>query len=128
MTALELLSAIREGISLTVIVFADGAFGQIRLQQLANYGASHGVTLRNPDFNLLAMSIGAHYEAVGNGDDIEHIVRDSVQASGVTVIEVGVRDAFPIRRAAATARAREATRRAAGPRVFRFIARFFRRG
>jgi acetolactate synthase-1/2/3 large subunit len=127
MTAMELLSAVREKISLTIIVFVDGAFGQIRVQQLANYGTGHGVTLRNPDFQLFALSVGARYEAVGDTDSIEDILRAALQVSGVTLIEVGVEDAFPLRRVAATARAREVTRRAAGPRVFRFIARLFRR-
>ena len=126
MTALELLTAVREGVSLVVIVFNDGAFGQIRMQQLANYGASHGVNLENPDFNLLAVSVGARYESVGDSDDIETAVRRAIESSAVTVIEVGVRDAFPIRRAAAGARAREAARRAAGPGVFRFLTRILR--
>ena len=127
MTALELLSAVREGLSLVVIVFNDGAFGQIRTQQLASYGVSHGVDLENPDFNLLAVSVGARYESVGVSDDIELAVRRALESSAVTVIKVGVRDAFPIRRIAVTARAREVTRRAAGPHVFGFLTRLFRK-
>ena len=127
MTAMELLSAVRDKVSFTVIVFADGVFGQIRLQQLANYGASHGVTLRNPDFGLLALAVGARYEAVGDSDSIEQVVRLAVKTGAVTVIEVSVRDAFPMRRVAAAARAREATRRAAGPRIISFVSRFLRR-
>lgn len=127
MTGLELLSAVREGLSLVVIVFNDGAFGQIRTQQLASYGASHGVNLENPDFNLLSVSVGARYESVGISDDIEVAVRRALDSSAVTVIEVGVRDAFPIRRIAVTARAREVTRRAAGPRVFGLLTRLVRK-
>lgn len=127
MTGLELLSAVREGISLLVIVFNDGAFGQIRMQQLANYGASYGVTLANPDFNLLAVAMGAGYESIGDGDSIEGAVRRALESPGVTVVEVGLRDAFQIRRVAATARAREVTRRAAGPGLFRFLANLLRR-
>jgi acetolactate synthase-1/2/3 large subunit len=127
MTALELLSAVREGIHLVVIVFADGAFGQIRAQQLASYGSTHGVDLTNPDFGLLAASVGARYESVGETDRIEDVVRRSLASAGVTVIEVGVRDAFPMRRVAATARAREATRRAAGPRLVQLLTKLFRR-
>lgn len=127
MTALELLSAVREGIDLIVIVFADGAFGQIRAQQLATYGKTHGVDLTNPDFGLLAASVGARYESVGENDRIEDVVRRARASAGVTVIEVGVRDAFPMRRIAATARAREATRRAAGPRLIQLLTKLFRR-
>jgi acetolactate synthase I/II/III large subunit len=128
MTALELLSATRENVPMTVILFADGAFGQIRLQQLASYGISHGVMLNNPNFSLLAASLGIRYEAVTDGGDIAAAVRRSLNNSGVTLIEVTVSDAFPIRRVAATALAREVTRRAGGAGVLRFIAKVFRRG
>ena len=123
MTALELLSAAREGISMVVIVFADGAFGQIRLQQLGNYGATHAVALRNPDFSLLAGSLGAHYEYVGEEDDVEGCVRGSLKREGVTVIEVSVRDSLPIRRVAATARAKKAARRSGWLRALLLLTR-----
>jgi acetolactate synthase-1/2/3 large subunit len=127
MTAMELLSAAREGLSLVVIVFADGAFGQIRLQQLASYGASHGVDLRNPDISLLAAAVGARYESVGEDDsDAESVIQGALQYSGVTVIEVSVRDSLAILANAAVARTREATRRAAGPGLFQFLRRAFR--
>lgn len=127
MTATELLSAVREKISLTVIVFADGAFGQIRTQQLANYGASHGVTVQNPDFGLLAQSLGVRHLTVGDLDDIESVARSALSESGVTVVEVNVQDAFPMVRVAVSARARELARRTTGPRVFSFVASMFRR-
>jgi hypothetical protein len=126
MTALELLTAVREGGSLIVIVLVDGAFGQIRLQQLASYGFSHGVSLENPDFRLLAEAVGASHQLVGK-TDIESVVRAALGNSGVTIIEVPVGDTFAIRRTAAVARAREATRRVTGPRVFRSLANAVRR-
>ncbi len=128
MTALELLTASRESIPMIVIVFADGAFGQIRLQQLANYGVSHGVMLNNPNFKLLAGGLGIRYEAVRPDGDIATTVRRSLGAGGVTLIEVMVRDAFPIRRVAATARARVVARRTAGSGVLRFLAKVLGRG
>jgi acetolactate synthase-1/2/3 large subunit len=127
MTALELLSAAREKIPLIVIVLNDGAFGQIRMQQLANYGASNGSILRNPDFQLLAAAVGAAYESVGEGDRIEGVVSELLNSPGVTIIEVRVRDGFPIRRMAVAARARETTRRLGGPRLFRALATLLRR-
>jgi len=127
MTAMDLLCCARERISLTVIVFADGAFGQIRTQRLASYGASHGVTIQNPDFGLLALALGVRHKLVGDMDDIESIARTALSESGVTVVEVPVQDAFPMVRVAATARARELARRTAGPRVFSFVASMFRR-
>jgi len=127
MTAMDLLCCVRERISLTVIVFADGAFGQIRTQQLASYGASHGVTIQNPDFSLLALALGVRHKVVGDMDDIESIARTALSESGVTLVEVRVRDAFPMVRVAATARVRELARRTTGPRVFSFVASLLRR-
>jgi len=127
MTALELLSAVREGISIVVIVFVDGAFGQIRMQQLMNYGADHAVSLQNPDLELLAAAVGARYELVAD-KNLERVVRTALAESGVTVIEVPVGDTFGIRRSAALARTRELTRRVAGPRLFRLLAKVLGKG
>jgi acetolactate synthase-1/2/3 large subunit len=126
MTALELVSAVREEIDLVVIVFVDGAFGQIRMQQLASYGKDHGVSLRNPDISLLAAAVGARHDLIADGDlGAEAVIWSALQRSGVTVIEVAVGDSFAIRRTAAVARAREGTRRAAGPPVIRFLSKLF---
>lgn len=126
MTGLELLTAAREGISLIVIVFVDGAFGQIRMQQLASYGVGHGVSFKNPDFKLIADALGARHELIGD-NDIDVAVRAALDYSGITVIEVPVGDTPSIRRNAAFARSREVTRRVAGPRVFQLLTRVFRK-
>jgi len=125
MSSMELLSAVREGLSLVVIVFVDGAFGQIRLQQLARYGVAHGVALKTPDLGLLSTAIGAYHEVVGD-DDAESVIRGALGRSGVSIVEVRMGDTLAIRRSAAIARAREVTRRVAGPRIFRRMKNFFR--
>jgi acetolactate synthase-1/2/3 large subunit len=61
MSGLELMTAQREGLSLTVIVFNDGQLNQIRFQQLSEYGRSHAVRLANPDYETLAASLGLEY-------------------------------------------------------------------
>jgi acetolactate synthase-1/2/3 large subunit len=126
MMAMELLSAAREGISLVVIVFVDGAFGQIRMQQLASFGVGHGVSFKNPDFKLIADAVGARHELVGD-IEIGAAVVAALGRCGVTVIEVPVGDTFAIRGNAAFARSREGARRVAGPRVFRLLTRVFRK-
>lgn len=120
MTAFELLTAVREGVALVVIVFVDGVLGQIRDQQLHAYGATQAVTIANPDFSLFAASIGARYSLVG-GDDLEVVVRSALDHRGVSIVEVPVNDSIGLRRAAALARLREGTRRAAGSRVSRLL-------
>jgi acetolactate synthase-1/2/3 large subunit len=126
MTALELLTAVRERLSLVVIVFVDGAFGQIRRQQRSDYGASHGVAVENPDFRLLTEALGVRYEFAGKSD-IGTLVGDAVKRAGITVIEVTVGDTLKILGSAVAARLREETRRVAGPGISRKIKAWLRR-
>jgi acetolactate synthase-1/2/3 large subunit len=126
MTALALLSAVAERLSLIVVVFVDGKFGQIRMQQLSSYGVDHGVAFENPDMELLAAAVGAHYELVDNGN-LTDVVRGAVAHAGVTVVEVTVGDTPKIRRKAAINRVRETSRRVAGPQLFGLLAKVFRR-
>ena len=89
--------------------------GQIRFQQLVDYGASHAVTLTNPDFGLFAAAVGAHYELIGS--DIEKTVRSAIRTGGVWVIEVPVGSTYGIVRTATVARARETARRIIGGKI-----------
>jgi thiamine pyrophosphate-dependent acetolactate synthase large subunit-like protein len=127
MTALELLTAVRERLALVVIVFVDGAFGQIRMQQRADYGASHGVAIENPDFALLAQALGVRYEFAAE-NNIEKLVGAALERSEVTVIEVTVADTLKILGSAIAARLREETRRVAGPSVSRRMKAWLKRG
>lgn len=86
MSGLELLTAVRERIPLTVIVFNDGVFGAISRQQLAAYGRLHGTELRNPDFCRLAESVGARYVLLGG--DIETNLAAVIRREGVCLVEV----------------------------------------
>jgi acetolactate synthase-1/2/3 large subunit len=125
MTGLELLTAVREKIDLVVVVFVDGYLGQIRMQQLANFGTGYAVELHNPDFEGLAAAIGARYFLIES--DPEATLRAALQAHGVSIVEVPVGDSLAIRRTAAVAKAREVTRRVAGPSVIGWIKRLLRR-
>jgi acetolactate synthase-1/2/3 large subunit len=127
MTGLELLSAVREELSMVVVVFVDGALGQIRMQQLANYGATHGVRVENPNLELFAAAVGAHYERVGD-TGLDALLKNAVERSGVTLVEVPVGDTLKIRGHAALVRTSEATRRLVRPRLFRALRALFRWG
>jgi acetolactate synthase-1/2/3 large subunit len=66
-TASELATAIRHRIPLTTIVFADGAFGNVRRNQEERYGNRLiGSDLANPDFVRFAESFGAAAERARN--------------------------------------------------------------
>ena len=121
MTGMELLTAVRENTPLTVIVFNDGALGQIRLQQLSAFGHSHATDLRNPDFALFAESIGVAYFLVDG--DAENVLRRAVESKGVSLVEVVLGDSPAIHARRTKGLARETARRLLGPRIFQELKR-----
>ena len=95
MSGLELLTAVRERIPLTVIVFNDGVYGAISRQQLGTYGRLHGTALRNPDFRRFAESVGARYVRLAG--DVETILSRAIGAGGVSLVEVVLRESVGVR-------------------------------
>lgn len=54
----ELATAARYRLNITIVVFADGRFGNVQRIQRRNFGREFAVELCNPDFQLLAKSFG----------------------------------------------------------------------
>lgn len=112
MSGLELATAVREGADLVVVVCRDGYLGQIRLQQVAEYGRTHGVRLAEVGYAALAAAVGARYAALG--PEVADTVRRAVEAGGVWLLEVPVGDS-----AAVTLHRLEGAARAVGRVVLR---------
>ena len=94
MSGLELLTAVRERLRLTVIVFVDGAYGLIRDQQLAAAGRSHGTEFSGPDCAALAAAVGAaHVRLRGDADAV---LSAALASNGVTLVEVALGDTLPM--------------------------------
>jgi acetolactate synthase-1/2/3 large subunit len=95
-TANEMATAVRHNIPLTVIVFADGAFGNVRRIQQERYGNRVIASdLANPDFVKFADSFGAASERARNPEELRAALRRSIaRRDGPTLIEVPV-GAFP---------------------------------
>ena len=75
MSGLELATAVRERIPLTVVVFNDRAYRLIRNPQLAAYGESHGTDIEGPELEALAAATGADYRLAG-AEGIEAALAD----------------------------------------------------
>jgi acetolactate synthase-1/2/3 large subunit len=90
LSGLELLTAVRENISLTVVVFNDGYLGRIRMEQLAANGRTNSVGLQNPDFEAFALAVGAAYQLVEGNP--ESMLRECVGRTGVTLVELRLGD------------------------------------
>jgi acetolactate synthase-1/2/3 large subunit len=91
-TASELATAIRHRIPLTTVVFADGAFGNVRRIQDERYGGRRIASdLANPDFVRFAESFGAAAERAHNPAELAGALgRAFKRRDGPTVIEVPV--------------------------------------
>jgi acetolactate synthase I/II/III large subunit len=125
MSGLELATAVREKIDLTVIVFNDGYLNQIRMQQLSDTGREHGVTLPAIDFQALAAAVGAEHKLCEAGNLAA--LAGAGRGSGVTLIEVAVSDSRSISAAAARSRVKSFVRRALGVRSGGLLRRLLRR-
>jgi len=123
MSGLELLTAVREQVPLTVVVFNDGRYSLIRNSQLADHGASHGTDLMDPDFEALAAATGADYRRVGRGGIGEALEAARRGDSAVRLVEVPLNDAPGLRRVRMRGRLRSFARRFLSIRQRSWIAR-----
>jgi acetolactate synthase-1/2/3 large subunit len=82
----ELLTAVRAGARVTVVVLVDRHFGLIRAQQLRRAGNAFGVDIPVADLRLLAESLGAAHVLVDDveGDDLGR----ALDAADVVLVEV----------------------------------------
>lgn len=122
MSGLELLTAVREGLALTVIVFVDGAYGLIRNQQIAATGHAFGTEFSGPDIEALAAAIGARH--VRLRQDADTVLTDAIAGGGVTLVEVAVGDSLPMH----WMRAKGRVKRALGPSRLGWLKRRLRGG
>jgi len=122
MSGLELLTAVRERLRLVVIAFVDGAYGLIRMQQLATTGRSFATEFNPVDVAALAEATGAHYLRLQG--DAESVLRAALERDGVTLVEVGVGDTLPMH----WMRAKALAKRGAGPRAKAWLKRLRGRG
>lgn len=104
MVGLELATAVRENVQLTVIVFNDGALGQIRTQQMGDYGAAFGTELGCIDIALMAQALCCNYVALDKEDEAD--LKRAIASPGVTIVDLPIRDSIAqsIRQAKAFAR------------------------
>ncbi len=97
MSGLELLTAVREKVPLTVIVFNDGHFGLIRQQQLRAYGHAFATKVQGPDLEALAQAVGATYRLL-EGNALVGL-RAAFGSPGVKLVEVLLGEGLAVRRA-----------------------------
>jgi acetolactate synthase I/II/III large subunit len=87
----ELSTAVRHGIDIVAIVFADGAYGNVRRMQKEDYGNRLiGVDLLNPQFPKMAESFGAAGVRTSSPEGLRRELAAALKRPGTTLIEVAV--------------------------------------
>lgn len=86
----ELATARRYRLPVTLVVFNDGHYGNVRAIQKREFGAEVAVELANPDFQLLAQAFGVPATVVDNPEALGAAVRASLSEAGPVLIEVKV--------------------------------------
>ncbi len=86
----ELATAKRHALPITLVVFNDGHYGNVRAIQKRTFGAEVAVELTNPDFGLLAQAFGVPFERVDSPAGLSAAVRASMGEGGPVMIEVTV--------------------------------------
>lgn len=94
---LELLTAVREQLPLTVVVLVDGYLGLIRLSQLARTGRETGVDVAIPRLETFARSLDVDYAVLDGSADADQLLGAALASGRVTIIEIPVGDPPDVR-------------------------------
>jgi acetolactate synthase-1/2/3 large subunit len=93
-TVQELATAMHHDIPVTVLVFDNKAYGNVKTIQANRYGGRHiAVDLTNPDFVALAQSFGMAADRVEAPDQLAEVLGRHLAADRPSLIEVGMPDA-----------------------------------
>ncbi|MDB5875495.1 MAG: putative acetolactate synthase, large subunit [Ramlibacter sp.] len=84
----ELATAQRYRLPVTLVVFNDGHFGNVRAIQKREFAAEVAVDLANPDFGLLANAFGVAYCRADSPEALGAAVRQAARHEGPVLIEV----------------------------------------
>lgn len=125
MTGLELATAVRERLDLTVIVFRDGYLGQIRSQQARSGDGEAAVRLASIDLAALAEATGARYVIVEK--NARAVLQGACRSGGVTLVDVPLNESPAMRRERQLGSVRETTRRALGKGGTNLVRKILRR-
>jgi len=83
---MEMQSAAREGLRLTVVVFAEGSWTMEEPSELATYGRTFGTEMGTVRWDKVAEGLGCHGEYVERLSDLEPALRRARAATGPAVV------------------------------------------
>ncbi|MED4203859.1 thiamine pyrophosphate-binding protein [Neobacillus mesonae] len=86
----EMITAIQEDAPIIVLLFDDGGYGILRYYQEAAYGRRTSVDLKNPDFVMMAKSMGFESEKVRSVDEFKEGLANAIASKKPYMVVVDV--------------------------------------
>lgn len=86
----ELATVARDQVNLSIVVFVDGFFGNVRRIQKRVFGHEIGVQLVNPDFEHLGRAYGLPTHSVDSPAGLRDALETAKQRGGPALIQVSV--------------------------------------
>ena len=83
---MELQTAAREGLDITVVVFAEGSWTMEELNELALYGRTFGTAQGEIRWDVVAQGLGCHGEYVERIEDLEGALNRAREHDGPGVV------------------------------------------
>lgn len=90
MNSQELETAVRLGLSLTVLILCDNGYGMVKWKQEALGFESFGLDYKNPDFVKYAESYGARGHRLERTDGLAELMQLAFESGGVHVIAIPI--------------------------------------
>lgn len=86
----ELATAARYRLKLSILVFADGRYGNVQRIQQRLFGETFATQLANPEFSKLAAAFGIPYRHADSPDSLSDALEGVSKLDGPSLIEVRV--------------------------------------
>jgi acetolactate synthase I/II/III large subunit len=89
-SSMELETAVRSKLNITVIVFRDGGYNMVAFQQENIYGRTSGTDFGNPDLVKYAESFGGTGMRVNRPGELLATLRKALETPGIVVVDIPV--------------------------------------
>jgi acetolactate synthase-1/2/3 large subunit len=89
-SAMELETAVREKCSFVHLVWRDGSYDMVKIQQVLKYGRSFGVEFGSIDLVKFAESFGATGLRITSADQIAPVLTEALSLKGPVLVDVPI--------------------------------------
>lgn len=87
----EMITSVQEDAPVIVLLFDDGGYGILQYYQEAAYGRQTGVDLQNPDFVMMAQSMGFEAEKVSSVEEFDQSLSNALASNKPYMVVVDVK-------------------------------------